>query len=88
MSKQRKERLKENLEKLSDCEHEQIYKIIREYTDQVTYAETGVFVSADAIGEECFEKIEEYVDFCFAQKKRLDADEMKRTQVYKMMHTE
>jgi hypothetical protein len=88
MSKQRKEKLKENLEKLSDCEHEQIYKIIREYTDQVTHAETGIFVSADSLGEDCFKKMEEYIDFCFAQKKRLEADEARRNEIYKLMNTE
>ena len=86
VNRQRKEKLRENLDKLSDCEHEQIYKIIREYTDNVTYAETGVFVAADNLGEECFGKIEKYIDFCMDQKKRLDADEAKRTEVYNMMH--
>ena len=88
VNKQRKEKLKETLERLSDCEHEQIYKIIRVYTDNVTCSETGVLVSAEILGEECFDKIEKYIDFCFAQKKRLDADEAQRSALYKMLHNE
>jgi len=86
VTKQRKERLKDDLGKLSECEHEQIYRIIREYTDQITCAESGVYVSADTLPLACFDKIEQYVQFCFAQKQRLDADEAKRQALYKMVH--
>lgn len=85
--RQRKEKLKENIEKLSECEHEQIYKIIRDYTTQYTCSESGVLVSADNLNDDCVSKIEEYISFCFAQQKRLDADEAKRVALYKSMHT-
>jgi len=71
---------------LSEYEHEQIYKIIRESTDQVTCAETGVFVSADVLDEGCFSKIETYVHFCFEQKKRLDADDAARAETQQFMN--
>ena len=87
-NRQRKEKLKEQLELLSDCEQEQIYKIIREYTDQVTFAETGVFVAADVLSPDCFCRVEKYVSFCQEQKKRLDADEAQRSALYKMVHSE
>lgn len=86
--RQRKEKLKEDIEKLSECEHEQIYKIIREYTNQYTCSESGVLVAAENLSVECMSKIEEYISFCFAQQKRLDADEAKRVALYKAMHTD
>ena len=84
--RQRKEKLRGDLEKLTECEHEQIYKIVREYTDQYTCSETGVFVSADTLPVECIDKIEKYIGFCFAQKQRLDDDEAKRQALYNMVH--
>jgi hypothetical protein len=76
------------LDRLSDCEHEQIYKIIRDYTDNVTFSETGVLVSADILSENCFDRIEQYINFCVAQRQRLDADDAKRRALYKMIHSE
>lgn len=87
VSRQRKEKMKESLDALSSCEHEQIYKIIRSHTDSVTCSDSGVLVSADVLSDECFEKLEKYIDFCFVQKKRLDADEATRSALYKSVHS-
>lgn len=80
--------MKDNLEKLSECEHEQIYKIVRKYTDQVTCSETGVYVSAENLNSECINEIEKYISFCFAQQSMLDADEAHRSALYKSVHNE
>ena len=81
--RQRKEKLSRNLERLSECEHEQIFKIVQEFTDQFTCAESGVLVSSDNVNPECLSKIEKYIDFCFEQKKMLDADDAQRAALFK-----
>jgi len=86
-TRQQKEKLKDNIEKLSECEHEQVFKIINKFTDQYTCSETGVLVSVDNLNAECILEIEKYIDFCFAQKKRLDADEAQRIALYKTFHS-
>lgn len=83
----RKEKLKESLDKLSECEHEQIFAIVQRFTEQFTCSESGVYVSADSLNEECISEIEKYIDFCIAQKQRLDADEAKRLALYKSVHS-
>lgn len=80
--------MKDNLEKLSECEHEQIYKIVRKHTDQITCSESGVLVSAEILNNVCLTEIEKYIDFCFAQKKMLDDDEAHRNALYKSVHSE
>lgn len=84
--RQRKEKLKEDLEKLSQCEHEQIFMMIQKHTSNYTCSETGVFVSADHITEECFDRIEKYILFCFEQKKRLHEGETKREAYSKLLN--
>lgn len=83
----RKEKLKENLDKLSECEHEQIFAIVQRFTEQFTCSESGVYVSADNLNDECLSEIEKYINFCNAQKQRLDADEAKRLALYKSVHS-
>lgn len=85
--RQRKENLKDKIEKLSECEHEQIFKIIKQHTNQYTTSKSGILVSADNLSTACIEKIESYIDFCIAQQERLDEDEAKRTALFKSMHT-
>jgi hypothetical protein len=84
--RQRKEKLKENIEKLSECEHEQVFKIIQKHSDQFTCSDSGVLVSAETLNDGCLTEIEKYISFCFAQKQRLDSDEAQRTALYKSVH--
>ena len=85
VSRQRKEKLKDDLDKLSQCEHEQIFEMIQKSVSKYTCSETGVFVSADIIPESCFSQIETYVSFCFEQKKRLNEGEIKREEYSKLL---
>ena len=80
--------MKVNLEKLSECEHEQIYKIIHKHTDHFTCSDSGVLISADNLPVECLDEIEKYINFCFAQKMMLDADEAHRTALFKTLRSE
>jgi hypothetical protein len=86
VNRQRKEKLKVLLDQLSSCEHEQIFLLIKKDTSDFTSSESGVFVSADSISDECFQKIEEYTSFCFEQKKMIHEGEVKREEYSKLVN--
>lgn len=72
MNRSRKEKLKENLEKLDPDEHAQIFGIIQRYTDVFTKTQTGVLVSTDNLPDECLQEIERMVVFYLDQRKRME----------------
>ena len=72
MNRSRKEKLKENLEKLDPDEHAQIFGIIQRYTDVFTKTQTGVLVSTDNLPDECLQEIERMVIFYLDQRKRME----------------
>lgn len=78
MNRQQKEALKEKLEKLDAQEHEQIFSIIKRYTDNYTKTQTGVLVSSDALSDECLREIDQMVSFYMDQRKRMEADTAER----------
>lgn len=84
MSRQQKESLKANLEKLDENEQTQVFKIVRRYTNEYTRTDSGVFVSSDVLSEECMKEIEQYVRFCHDQKKRID-EEIKLRKKYERL---
>lgn len=81
----RKEKLKDQIEKMDVNEQTQLFNIIRKYTNHFTKTESGVFVSADELPEECFRDIERYIDFCSQQKKRIDEQLKLRKQYEKLV---
>ena len=74
MQRSKKEWLKEQLDKLDVNEHQQVFEIVKKYTDQFTSTPTGVFVSTAKLPEECLLEIEKYVLFCTDQRKRIEED--------------
>jgi len=76
--------MKEQLDKLETNEHTQIYDIVKRYTENVTKAPTGVFVSSEHLPLECLQEIEKYILFCIDQKARMD-DDMKTRKTYERM---
>jgi hypothetical protein len=72
MNRSRKEKLKENLDKLDPEEHEQIFGIIQRYTDSFTRTQSGVLVSTDNLPDECLQEIERMVIFYLDQRKRME----------------
>ncbi len=81
MNRARKERLKEQLDKLDPEEHEQIFGIIQRYTDVFTKTQNGVLVSTDNLTDECLQEIERMVTFYLDQRKQMDADTLQRKQL-------
>lgn len=70
MDRQRKEALKELLEKLDTYEHEQLFKIVEQYTNVYTKTEHGAFVSSDMLSTECLLEMEKMVYYFLEQRKR------------------
>jgi hypothetical protein len=71
----KKEWIKEHLDTMESIQHNQVFSIIKKYTDQFTKTQTGVLVSTDNLTDECITEIEKYIHFCLDQKKRIDDDQ-------------
>ncbi len=69
MNRNRKEQLKESIERLDAQEHEQIFNIIKKYTEHYTKTNTGVLVSSDNLPNECLLEMERMVKFYLDQRK-------------------
>jgi hypothetical protein len=78
MNRNRKEQLKERLDQLDANEHEQIFGIIKKYTENYTKTQNGVLVSSDALPDECLVEIDRMVTFYLDQHKQMDADALER----------
>ena len=72
MNRVRKEKLKENIEKLDPQEHAQIFSIIRKYTADYTKTQSGVLVSSDTLPDVCIDEMETMVAYCLDQRKQFD----------------
>jgi hypothetical protein len=78
VSRSKKEWLKEHLDNMESNEHNQVFAIIKKYTDQFTKTHAGVLISTDNLSNECLTEIEKYVNFCIDQKKRIEEDQKTR----------
>lgn len=78
MNRARKEHLKEQIDRLDPQEHTQLFAIIKKYTDVYTQTQQGVLVSSDNMSDECLLEIEKMVSFYMDQRKRMEADAVKR----------
>jgi|UniRef100_A0A6C0M2V9 hypothetical protein len=81
MNRARKDRLRENLDRLDVNEHAQVFQIIKKYTDKYTKTETGVLVSSETLPDTCLLEMETLVTFYLDQHSQMDADEVKRNLV-------
>lgn len=78
ITRSKKEWLKEQIDLMEENEHNQVFAIIKKYTDQFTKTQNGVLISTDNLSDECLTEIEKYVLFCVDQKKRMDEDQKVR----------
>lgn len=78
ITRSKKEWLKEQIDLMEENEHNQVFAIIKKYTDQFTKTQNGVLISTDNLSDECLSEIEKYVLFCVDQKKRMDEDQKVR----------
>ena len=85
VSRTTKELLKDQLDKLEENEHQQIFDIVQKYTKDYTKTEKGVLVSTNVLNDECLKEIQSYVTFCLDQKKRMDEDAKTRKTYERML---
>ena len=78
MNRNRKEKVKEQLELLDANEHAQIFKIINQYTTTFTKTQSGVLVSSDVLPDSCILEIEKMIAFYLDQHKRMESDAIER----------
>ncbi len=78
--------MKEQLDRMETNEHNQVFSIIKRYTDQFTKTQNGVLVSTDNLNDECLEEIEKYITFCLDQRKRMDEDMKTRKTYERLVH--
>lgn len=81
------EQLKQRLDQLDPNEHEQLFAIIQKYTREYTRSDTGVYVSSDKLPKECITEMEQHVNFCFDQRKDLEAATVERMRYEKLAKT-
>ena len=84
MNRSKLEWMKEKLDKLETNEHIRIYEIVKKYTENMTKAPNGIFVSSEHLPLECLQEIERYILFCVDQKARMDED-LKTRKTYERM---
>jgi hypothetical protein len=83
-SRSKLETLKDQIDKLEQNEHKQIYSIIKKTSPHVTKTQNGVLVSTDTLDDNTLTEVERYVHFCLDQRKRMD-DDMKTRKIYERM---
>ena len=84
VSRNDKEWMKDQLDKLDSNEHFQVFDIVKRYTQEYTKTQSGILVSTASLSVECLEEIRRYIHFCIDQKKRMD-DDMKTRKTYERM---
>jgi hypothetical protein len=86
VSRSKKEWLKDHLDNMESNEHNQIFAIIKKYTDQFTKTQNGVLVSTDNLNDDCLTEIEKYINFCLDQKKRMEEDQKTRKNYERLLN--
>ena len=82
----KKEWMKEHLDRMDSNEHNQVFRIIKKYTDQFTKTQGGILISTDNLNDECLQEIEHYINFCVDQKKRMEEDLKTRKNYERLVH--
>ena len=86
VSRNDKEWMKDQLDKLDSNEHYQVFDIVKRYTAEFTKTQTGILVSTASLNDECLEEIRRYINFCMDQRKRMDEDQKTRKTYEGMLH--
>ncbi len=82
----KKEWLKEQLDKMDESEHTQIFSIVKNYTTNYTKTQGGVLISTTNLSDDCLKEIENYVIFCLDQRRRMDDDMKTRKNYERLIH--
>jgi len=74
MNKQKTEWMKEQIDLMDSNQHNQVFNIIKKYTNTFTKTQSGILVSTDKLSNDCLEEINQYINFSIDQKKRIEED--------------
>lgn len=85
-SRSKKEWMKEQIDRMDESEHAQLFTIVRKYTDQFTKTQNGILISTDGLNDECLTEIDQYIHFSMDQRKRMEEDMKTRKSYERMMH--
>ena len=85
-SRSKKEWLKEQLDRMEPNEHTQVFEIIKKHTEQFTKTQSGILISTDQLNDECLSEIENYINFCMDQRKRMEEDMKTRKNYERLVH--
>lgn len=72
LNTRRKKHLRDNINRLSSTEHEEIFKLLRDSNINFSTNKNGTFFDMSNMDEFIFNKIEMFVEFCLCNKKNLD----------------
>jgi len=86
VSRNDKEWMKEQLDKLDMNEHTQVFDIVKKYTEEFTKTQTGILVSTASLNDVCLEEIRRYINFCLDQRKRMEEDQKTRKTYERMIN--
>jgi hypothetical protein len=86
VSRNDKEWMKEQIDKLEITEHTQIFDIVKRYTESYTKTQSGILVSTNDLSDDCLNEVHRYISFCLDQKKRMDEDQKTRKTYESMLH--
>lgn len=67
-----KKALLDKINRLSNIEHEEIFKLMRQKNEPFTQNKNGVFFNLSLISDEIISEIEKFVEFCLKNKQELD----------------
>ena len=85
MNRSKLEMMKDQLDKLNVTEHTQIHGIVMKYTKNYTETPNGVFVSSEHLPQDCLQEMEQYINYCIDQRKRMDEDAKTRKTYERMI---
>jgi hypothetical protein len=80
------EALKTQVDQLDPYEQQQLFLIIKNYTQDFTRTDSGVLVQASVLSKKCLEEMKIYTQFCLDQKRRMEEDNVER-QTYERLMT-
>ena len=67
-------KLKKKILNLTKKEHIEVFKIIRENKDNYSENRNGVFINMNKLDIQIIEKVSNFVDFCYENKRKIELD--------------
>ena len=79
--------IKSSISQLSENEHIEIFKIIRDETDKFTENNNGIFINLSKLSNPTIIKIVDFINYCINNKTLLDLDKKKRESIIEIVNS-